>query len=42
LMNSTLLFKEGIVPAEFQIENQVEFRTGLTQFTYKLKSNLIL
>lgn len=42
LHNGTLLFKDGIVPGEFQIENQVEFRTGLTQFTYKLKSPLNL
>jgi len=40
LNKGTLLFKNGVVPAEFQIENQVEFKTGLKQFTYNLKLNL--
>jgi len=38
LYKGTLLFKNGIVPFEFQLENQVEFKTGLQQCTYKLKS----
>jgi len=40
LHKGTLVFKNGIVPAEFQIENQVEFKTGLKQYTYNLKLNL--
>lgn len=39
LHKGTLLFKNGFVPSEFQVENQVNFKTGLTQFTYSLKSN---
>ena len=40
LNKGTILFKNGIVPAEFKIENQVEFKTGLKQFTYNLKLTL--
>ena len=38
LYKGTLLFKNGLVPFEFQVENQVEFKTGLKQCTYNLKS----
>ncbi|MDG2146899.1 MAG: dihydrofolate reductase family protein [Flavobacteriaceae bacterium] len=39
LHKGTLLFKNGFVPSEFLLESQVKFKTGLTQFTYNLKSN---
>jgi len=37
LHKGTSLFNHGLVPSEFQLENLVEFKTGLTQFTYSLK-----
>lgn len=36
LTKGTLLFKNGLVPSEFEVEHMVEFKTGLIQYTYNL------
>ena len=38
LYKGTLLFKNGLVPSEFEVEHKIEFKTGLIQYTYNLKS----
>ena len=37
LQKGTLLFKNGFVPSDFQVEHKVEFITGLIQYIYNLK-----
>ena len=37
LQKGTLLFKNGFVPSDFQVEHKVEFKTGLIQYIYNLK-----
>ena len=40
LKKGTLLFADGVVPTNFENSNKVEFKSGLIQYTYHLKTQI--